>query len=225
MHGPSVQVSLLLLVSTALSTANGKPLVSRTPTGQQIVSFTDENAVKFDNLDAGTGLGRYPNSLDSLGAYSLLYYDNLAVVNITADLAGLKPFSKPNVLGYDAESVSQGQQIMTSEFDDSITDYFNLKSFYFGCVLTDVGDVGPVPIPCSMSVIGFRDEERAASQIVTFQPDGSVSNLHAASPLNFRYQDVDRVTFDVVYADRELDFAVLFDNFEYDVVLKQGAQL
>ncbi|KAI6824442.1 hypothetical protein KC332_g8891 [Hortaea werneckii] len=211
MHCPSIRALLLL------------PLVSRISSGQDIAPFTEESAVKFDNLDAETGLGRSSRSLDSLGAYSLLYYDNLAVVNITPEVAGLKPFSRPNVLGYDTKLFSQGQQIMTSEFDDSITDYFDLKFFYFGCVLANVSYLPSIPIPCSLTVTGLREKEQVAEEIFLFESDGNPSNLAGAYPSEPGFKNVTRVTFDIMDANRGLDFAVLFDNFEYEAILKQGA--
>lgn len=35
---------------------------------------------------------------------------------------------------------------------------------------------------------------------------------------------MDRVTFEIMEVSRVLGFAVLFDNFEYDAILKQGAR-
>lgn len=122
MYSCLVSTLLLPLFSAALPTTDGKPSTSWTPNQQQVVSFSGNSAVKFDNVGAGVGLGLPVRALQSLGAYSLLSYNNLAVVNPMNDLAGLKPFSKPNVLGYDVVFALQGQQTITAKYDDSITD-------------------------------------------------------------------------------------------------------
>ncbi|KAI7178394.1 hypothetical protein KC316_g9224 [Hortaea werneckii] len=219
-----VSALLLPLLSTALPTTDVKPPTSWNSKQQQVVSFTGNGAVKFDNKAAGIGLGLPTRALQSAGPYSLLSYDNLGVVSITNEIAGLKPFSKPNVLGYDVVFAAQGQQTMTSKYDDSITDFFNLKSFYFGCVVTNVVAVASAPSPCSMIVTGFRGQDQVARKTVTFTPDGLVSSLGPANLKNSGFENVDRVEFDLVGGLEELALAVLFDNLEYDAVLKKGAR-
>ncbi|KAI7164816.1 hypothetical protein KC349_g491 [Hortaea werneckii] len=223
MHNSLVPALLLPLLSTALPATDSKPSISWTP-NQQVVSFTGNSAVKFDNKAAGIGLGLPTRALQSAGPYGLLAYDNLGVVGITTEIAGLKPFSTPNVLGYDVVFAAQGQQTMRAKYDDSITDFFNLKSFYFGCVVTNVIALASAPFPCSMTVTGFRGQDQVAQKTVTFTPDGTVSNLGPANLKNSGFENVDRVEFDLVGGLEKLALAVLFDNFEYDAILKKGAR-
>ncbi|KAI6823616.1 hypothetical protein KC327_g6686 [Hortaea werneckii] len=203
MYSCLVSTLLLPLFSAALPTTDGKPSTSWTPNQQQVVSFSGNSAVKFDNVGAGVGLGLPVRALQSLGAYSLLSYNNLAVVNPMNDLAGLKPFSKPNVLGYDVVFALQGQQTITAKYDDSITDAFNLNSFYFGCVVTNAVGV---------------------ASTVKFTPDGAASNLGPANLRNAGFKNVDSVEFKLIGGLEKLVSAVLFDNFEIDVILKKGAR-
>lgn len=128
MYTSLVPALLLPLLSTALPTTDVKPSTSWNSNQQQVVSFIGNSAVKFDNKAAGIGLGLPTRALQSAGPYSLLSYDNLGVVSITNEIAGLKPFSKPNVLGYDVVFAAQGQQTMTSKYDDSITDFCKFMS-------------------------------------------------------------------------------------------------
>ncbi|KAI7227007.1 hypothetical protein KC330_g8590 [Hortaea werneckii] len=224
MYSSLVPALLLPLLSTAVPTTDVKPSTSWNSHQQEVVSFTSDSAVKFDNKAAGIGLGLPTRALQSAGAYSLLFYEILGVVSITTEIAGLKPFSKPNVLGYDVVFAVQGQQTMTSKYDDSITDFFNRKSFYFGCVVTNVVGVASAPLPCSMTVTGFRGQDKIAQKTVAFTPDGLVSNLGPVNLKNSGFENVDRVEFDLVGGLEKLALAVLFDNFEYDAILKKGAR-
>ncbi|KAI7553004.1 hypothetical protein KC331_g1518 [Hortaea werneckii] len=132
MYYTLVPALLLPLLNTALPATDSKPSISWTPNQQQVVSFTGNSAVKFDNKAAGIGLGLPTRALQSAGPYSLLAYDNLGVVGITTEIAGLKPFSMPNVLGYDVEFAAQGQQTMRARYDDSITDFSKFMSLVLG---------------------------------------------------------------------------------------------
>ncbi|KAI7286439.1 hypothetical protein KC345_g1183 [Hortaea werneckii] len=223
MYSPLVLAVLLPLLSTALPATDSKPSMSWNSDGRQVVSFAGDSAVNFDNLDAETRLDLPIRSPKSVGAYSRLSYDHLGVVNNnTSKRAGLKPLSKPNVLGFEKVLLTQGKQTITSKYNDSITDSFDLKSFYFGCVLTSATSLGIVPVKCSMTVTAFFDGEPAAQQTVEFTPSRLLSTMGYASLS--RFEHVDRVQFDLGGTLEKKAFAVLFDNFEYDVVLKQGAR-
>lgn len=124
MHSSLVIAVLLPLLSSALPATDGKPSISWNSDGRQVVSFAGDSAVNFDDLDAETGLDLPIRSLKSVCAYSLLSYDNLGVVNnAMTKKAGLKPFSKPNVLGFDKVFVPRGKQTITSKYNDSTTDF------------------------------------------------------------------------------------------------------
>ncbi|GAB1726833.1 hypothetical protein NU195Hw_g6957t1 [Hortaea werneckii] len=223
MHSSLVIAVLLPLLSSALPATDGKPSISWNSDGRQVVSFAGDSAVNFDDLDAETGLDLPIRSLKSVCAYSLLSYDNLGVVNnAMTKKAGLKPFSKPNVLGFDKVFVPRGKQTITSKYNDSTTDFFDLKSFYFGCILTNVTSLGVVPVPCSMTVTAFFEEEPKAQQTVKFTPKGLWSTM--AHAFLSRFEHVDRVQFGLEGNLETKAFAVLFDNFEYDAILKKGAR-
>lgn len=64
----------------------------------------------------------------------------------------------------------------------------NLKSFYFGCVVTNVVAVASAPSPCSMTVTGFRGQDQVARKTVTFTPDGFVSSLGPADLKNSGFE-------------------------------------
>jgi len=117
---------------------------------------------------------------------------------------------------------------ITSKYPDSITDHFKFKSFYFGCVVTNVATVASVPSTCSVTANGFRNGQQVATQTFKFQPPKALLGLPALSTnmthavLASQFGNVDKVTFAADGFTSSTLEAVLLDNFAYDVYLKKG---
>ncbi|TKA51589.1 hypothetical protein B0A55_12553, partial [Friedmanniomyces simplex] len=159
-----------------------------------------------------------------LGPYNSLYF-NLNALDVGNGLAGVKPQSAPNVVAFDAiAAATEGDPSILADFDDSTVDSFNLQSFYFGCVVANAETAASVPVDCSITITGYRNGGEVASQDADFTT-GSLLTLVANMDkvtLSSEFSNVDKVTFAIDgVLDSTLD-AVLFDNFAYDVTLKQG---
>ncbi|KAK3659483.1 hypothetical protein LTR56_001373 [Elasticomyces elasticus] len=189
--------------------------------GATVVSYL----TKFDNVEAGL-IGSLPvRPISPLGPYNSLSF-NLNALNVGQGLAGVKPQSAPNVVSFDATfQPLEGEPSFTSDFDDSIVDSFNFKSFYFGCVLTNVETAASLTDDCSIHITGYRNGKEVASQDGTFDDGSLLPSASAAMDkvtLNSGFKNVDKVTFAINgVLDSTLD-AALLDNFSYDVTLKKG---
>lgn len=79
--------------------------------------------------------------------------------------AGVKPQSAPNVVSFDAiAAATEGEPSIFSDFDDSNAESFTLKSFYFGCIITNAETLASVPVDCTINITGYRNGEQVASQ-------------------------------------------------------------
>jgi hypothetical protein len=82
--------------------------------------------------------------------------------------------SPPNAAAFstlDVATVAQGQPSMTVNYSDSTIDHFDLKSFFFGCVLATQVSILGKPISCTVTVKGYKDvgkKELAGSQTFSF---------------------------------------------------------
>lgn len=212
----------LAVTCAAVPTTGDKPTKTWTASnGREAVSYVS----KFDNANAGLLANLPVRGFSPLGPYDNLYY-NLDNINVGNAVAGVKAQSAPNVLFFDALSTTtQGTPAIYSDYDDSITDYFNFKYFYFGCVLTNALDVASAPTSCTLSATGYRNGKKVASQSFDFEPTGVLVSTMTKATLNKNFANVDKVTFannDLVANTAE---AVLMDNFSYDVYLKKGKSL
>ncbi|EMC95995.1 hypothetical protein BAUCODRAFT_512714 [Baudoinia panamericana UAMH 10762] len=185
---------------------------------QEVISYV----TKFDNIQNAGLLADLPvRGVTSLGPYNSLDFLHLNVINVGEGAVGLIPQSAPNVLAYDVIAAAQGPQTITSVFDDSIVDYWNFKSFFFGCVLASQETVASVPDTCTIQITGYKNEVQVASQKATFTADGLEDQMHQVF-LNNDFENIDTVEFDTVgLLDSTLD-AVLFDNLCYDVYIVEG---
>ncbi|KAK5692334.1 hypothetical protein LTR17_025384 [Elasticomyces elasticus] len=189
--------------------------------GATVVSYL----TKFDNVAAGL-LGSLPvRPVTPLGPYNSLSF-NLNTINVGQGVAGVKPQSAPNVVTFDAIfKATEGEPSFTSDFDDSIVDSFNFKSFYFGCVVTNAETAASVTDDCSIHITGYRDGKEVASQDGKFDDGALLVGVSATMDkvtLNSGFKNVDKVTFAINgVLDSTLD-AALLDNFSYDVTLKKG---
>ena len=144
----------------------------------------------------------------------------MGVISSTPLLAGLNPQSRPNVLAYDIVDSLRSAHELRTDYDDSTTSSFNFKSFYFGCVVTNVETLLSLPLSCSVKLTGYRNGEQVAFQEADFSTPllQLTANMDKVE-LNNGFCDVDRVTFETAGGLVESVLAaVLMDNFEYTTI-------
>ncbi|KAK5694422.1 hypothetical protein LTR17_024826 [Elasticomyces elasticus] len=97
---------------------------------------------------------------------------NLNALNVGPGLAGVRPQSAPNDVSFDAtfkplDGEPSVSSFSTSDFDDSIVDSFSFKSFYFGCVVTNVETAASV----TFAINGILDSTLDAALLDNFAYD------------------------------------------------------
>lgn len=147
----------------------------------------------------------------------------MGVISATPLLAGLNPQSRPNVLAYDIVDSLRSTHELRTDYDDSTTSSFDFKSFYFGCVVTNVETVASLPLSCSVKLTGYRDGKQVAFQTADFRtPLLQLTANMAKVELNGGFCDVDRVTFETAGGlIPSVLAAVLMDDFEYTTISKK----
>jgi hypothetical protein len=144
----------------------------------------------------------------------------MGVISRTPLLAGLNAQSLPNVLAYDIVDSLRSPHELRTDYDDSTTTSFNFKSFYFGCVVTNVETLTSLPLSCSVRLTGYRNGKEVGSQQVDFHtPLLQLTADMDKVELNDGFCDVDRVTIETAGGVVESVLsAVLMDNFEYTTI-------
>jgi hypothetical protein len=144
----------------------------------------------------------------------------MGVISGTPLLAGLNAQSRPNVLAYDIVDTLRSAHELRTDYDDSTTTSFNFKSFYFGCVVTNVETLLSLPLSCSVKLTGYRNGKQIAFQQADFRTPllQLTANMNKVE-LNTGFCDVDRVVFETAGGVVESVLsAVLMDDFEYTTI-------
>ena len=144
----------------------------------------------------------------------------MGVISASPLLAGLNPQSRPNVLAYDILDTLRSSHELRTDYDDSTTSSFNFKSFYFGCVVTNVETLLSLPLSCAVRLTGYRKGKQVAFQQADFRTPllQLTANMQKVE-LNNGFCDVDRVTFETAGGVVESVLsAVLMDDFEYTTI-------
>jgi len=144
----------------------------------------------------------------------------MGVISASPLLAGLNPRSRPNVLAYDIVDSLRSTHELRTDYDDSTTTSFNFKSFYFGCVITNVETALSLPLSCAVKLTGYRNGKQVAFQQADFHTPllQLTANMDKVE-LNEGFCDVDRVTFETAGGlVASVLAAVLMDNFEYSTI-------
>lgn len=144
----------------------------------------------------------------------------MGVISGTPLLAGLNAQSRPNVLAYDIVDTLRSTHELRTDYDDSTTTSFNFKSFYFGCVVTNVETLLSLPLSCSVKLTGYRNGKQVAFQQADFRTPllQLTANMDKVE-LNNGFCDVDRIVFETAGGVVESVLsAVLMDNFEYTTI-------
>ncbi|QIW96641.1 hypothetical protein AMS68_002159 [Peltaster fructicola] len=182
---------------------------------------TVEHLAKFDDANAGLVNGVPARGLTPLGPYENLYYDNLGVISDNVVAAGLKPQSAPNVLGYDVVANAQGTPQIRSDYDDSKTNHFDLKSFYFGCVASTQETTSSKPLDCSVTYTGYRNNVQIAQDTAHFTAALTTVTANMLKVQARGFTGLDRIVFKTNGLVASTALAVLFDNLDYVVYLKE----
>ncbi|KAI4203206.1 MAG: hypothetical protein LQ350_002082 [Teloschistes chrysophthalmus] len=113
-----------------------------------------------------------------VGVYRGLFYNAWDVVNLASPLSGLAPHTEPNGIATSTVTAQalMGSPTLTVDFPGSTSLFFDLLSFYFGCVLpTGQGEVQAAQ-QCSILFAGF-DAFNKQKAVATFTFTPTVTNL------------------------------------------------
>ena len=195
---------------------------------------------RFDNLSGP------PVAIKEIGQYLDIDFKGIFLIP-TLNLPGhpgVPPNTPSNMAGFtlvNPVSLLKGPPAMSVNYPDSTVDFFDLESFWYGCVLPTQETVASSPISCDITVTGFSDiagEQQVCKQTFQFRVDGLVSSLIGGTPvgdqlvtvskpmlkanLNAGFRGVRKVVFAV--ADRSLLPSLLtvalLDTVEYTVYSK-----
>ncbi|KAI9706120.1 MAG: hypothetical protein M1836_005526 [Candelina mexicana] len=164
-------------------------------------------------------------TLQQVNTYKLLNYSAFNFLNAGVEgavVTGVVPQSPPICIATGInENVIAGTAQITRNYVGSKVQYFDLVSFYFGCVVNTVETVAGAPEMCTISVTGFRpgSPSKAVDTIdFTFSPKASVSASMIQAVLPSTFSGLERVEFAIVEATgTSTTSAMLVDNVKYRV--------
>lgn len=119
---------------------------------------------------------------------------------------------------YGAKSAAaEGQPRITTQYVGSVTDAFDLYSFYFGCVANTLATAAvSKTVPCSVAVTGSKGTRTVATQVFYSNTDtGLTPPMGLATLVGFK--GVDTVTFATEYTVDDVDVNVLGATWLDDV--------
>jgi hypothetical protein len=123
-------------------------------------------------------------------------------VEVTATVAGVKPHSPPNTIGYAIRSkVENGIPSISANYETSTIDHFDLyvpgvgPMIYYGCVSDPESDVA-LPVSCTITVKGYdRNNNLLASQDFLFKSEGGITQDMAPGYFSAAFVGLYRVEF------------------------------
>jgi hypothetical protein len=103
-------------------------------------------------------------------------------VEVTATVAGVKPHSPPNIIGYATRSeLENGIPSISVNYQTSTVDHFDLyvpdvgPMIYYGCTSDSDSDVS-LPVNCTITAKGYGwDGREVASQVFHFESDRGIT--------------------------------------------------
>lgn len=143
-------------------------------------------------------------------------------------IAGVNSNSPPNVAAYsslNAGAVNGDGTVptITTQYVGSVTDRFDIKSFYFGCVLNLQDSAASTPAPCTITVTGYKATEKIAKQEFSFDSEtlDIVADMVYADLKGF--DDIDTAVFEtkaggllsILGGAGDLLVGTLLDNLVY----------
>ncbi|KAL8635080.1 MAG: hypothetical protein Q9228_007393, partial [Teloschistes exilis] len=110
---------------------------------------------------------------NAMNVYRGLFYNAWDLINLESPVSGLAPHTEPNAIATSlvVAQAMNGTPTFTVDFPGSTSLFFDLFSFYFGCVLPTAQGVVQAAQQCSILVAGFDafNKERAVATF-TFTP-------------------------------------------------------
>ncbi|KAK3196256.1 hypothetical protein K4F52_000636 [Lecanicillium sp. MT-2017a] len=156
--------------------------------------------------------------LSPTGKYKELDFTGFEITNAGLFgfvLLGVDAQSKPNVIasGLQAELLTGPATIKTT----GRTKSFDLKKFYWGCVLDTVASAASLAPACTLQVTGYnKNGEGIANQQFRFVPESLKTPMDEAV-LNDDFRGLDRVEFHTENTLLVPLTATLYDDFHYTV--------
>jgi hypothetical protein len=142
--------------------------VAAVPTGPKQCPFVPRNA-DFDDLPQipGTVLNPIPTPYKGLLFQGATY----ATFVRTGLLPGVEPHSGNNYAAIGVASELGGTPMLTTNYQSSKIQSFQLESFYFSCLVQALNGATAVPSACNINVSGYKgsDNTVSASQQVCSQ--------------------------------------------------------
>jgi hypothetical protein len=211
----------LLAVASALPSSPAKGSQPKSPA--QPTYFAIDQEARFENAQGLPGVAAAP-----INIYLDIFWQGfaLAISGGLQNIAGVIPQSPANAAVFsntDVPTLLQGGAAMITTYDDSTVDHFDMKSFYYGCVLATKASIASVPISCTITIKGYYDNEAtqlAGQQNYNFATkplQTSQQMNYAVVPTSFR--NLKRVNFEV--SDSGLVAAVI-DTVHYIVYQKSN---
>ncbi|KAI2475003.1 hypothetical protein Ptr902_07505 [Pyrenophora tritici-repentis] len=131
-----------------------------------------------------------PVALTQIGQYFDLYFQGIYLVP-TFNLPiqpGVKPNTPSNMAGFNLINLAtlNGPPTISTEKADSNVDFFDLESFYYGCVIPTQETVASLPVSCDITVTGFSDTAgtmKTCEQSFEYRVDGVPSAVIGGTPI------------------------------------------
>lgn len=140
-------------------------------------------------------------------------------------VTGVIPNSEPNMAAFgplDTTTLEQGTPSMTTVYSDSTITYFDLQSFYYGCVVTSAETVEGVPESCTITVTGYNTNgQEVASQTFAFNSNGGVQQQMQQAVLSSSFKHLQHADFSVNTATGNATTSGLIDTVAYTVYSTQ----
>jgi hypothetical protein len=137
-------------------------------------------------------------------------------------VTGVTPKSPPNAVAYSPLSAITKQHLptITADYEGSITESFDLKSFFWGCGGATAEGVVNLPRSCQLTVTGYRGGNLVATQPFKFTPDNPIKAAMTKATLNKKFVKLDTVRFATTSLDAGITVATGFDNVIYTTCAK-----
>ncbi|CAA9960411.1 hypothetical protein PTMSG1_03813 [Pyrenophora teres f. maculata] len=131
-----------------------------------------------------------PVALTQIGQYLDLFFQGIYLVP-TLDLPiqpGVKPNTPSNMAGYNLINLAtlNGPPTITTQNAAGNVDFFDLESFYYGCVIPTQETIASLPVSCDITVTGYSDTAgtlKTCQQTFEYRVDGVVSTIIGGTPI------------------------------------------
>lgn len=161
--------------------------------------------------------GRKPLAIDLLSSSLTRDLPDAVSLSIATEIgAGIEPKSYPNAGAYGLTAdVTRTPPKITSDYPGSETEFFDFKSFYFGCVAGAVTSVASAPVECELTVIGYNSSHEVARQTFTYSPGIALRADMMRADLSDEFRGINHATFESKHDVTGVLGATLLDDLNY----------